>query len=116
MGARDYLTARSSQIDQGKTDVLKAIKEVHKVQREVLKLRQIAQVERLLESDTSLANTMEENVKMLAGLERAFDDVVLSIEALPPTFAHVDAAEKRLEAALPPLPSSSGGPPSSSGP
>jgi hypothetical protein len=101
MGARDYVVQRSSQIDQGKTDVLKAIKEVHKVQREVLKLRQIAQVERLLESDTSLANAMEENVKMLAGLETAFGAVVSSIESLPASFDAVDYAEKRLEAALP---------------
>ena len=101
MGARDYVVQRSSQIDQGKTDVLKAIRDVHKVQREVLKLRQVAQVERLLESDTSLANAMEENVKMLAGLERAFDAVVDSVESLPASFESVDRAEKRLEAALP---------------
>lgn len=112
MGARDYVTQRSSQIDQGKDDVLTAIREVHKVQREVLKLRQVAQVERLLEPDPALMNAMDENVKMLAGLERSFDAVVNSIEALPVSFEAVDAAEQRLEAALPST--SPPGPPSSS--
>lgn len=101
MGARDYVAQRSSQIDHGKVEVLKAIRNVHVVQREVLRLRQVAQVERMLESDTSLVSAMGENVIMLAGLEKAFAAVVDSIEKLPTSFEAVDRAEKRLEAALP---------------
>ena len=101
MGARDYVAQRSSQIDHGKVEVLKAIRNVHVVQREVLRLRQVAQVERMLESDASLAYAMEENITMLTGLETAFGAVVDSIEKLPTSFEAVDGAEKRLEAALP---------------
>lgn len=101
MGARDYVNQRSSQINKGKTDVLTAIDELHTVQRTVLELRQKVQVERLREVNTSLASAMEENVGQLLVLERAFEDVVSAVEGLPPAFAQVDAAEKRLEAALP---------------
>ncbi len=101
MGARDYIDHRANKVKQGKTDVLTAIEGVHAVQREVLELRHKAQIERLREVDTSLVNTMDENLTMLAGLERAFDGVVKSIEALPASFKAVDAAEARLEAAMP---------------
>lgn len=114
MGARDYVTQRSDQINQGKTDVLSVIEEIHKTQITVLTLRQKAQIEQLREPDSALANAMEMNVTQLAKLEAAFNAVVGAVEKLPSTFLEVDFAEKRLEAALPPLPSSSGGPPSSS--
>lgn len=116
MGARDYVTQRSDQIDQGKTDVLTAIEGLHAVQRVVMTLRQKVQVERLRESDGALSNAMQENVAQLAGLEKAFDAVVGAVEALPQSFEAVDAAEKRLAAALPSTvaPPSSGGPPASS--
>ena len=110
MGARDYVTQRSSQIDQGKDDVLTAIEGLHAVQLVVMTLRQKVQVERLRESNGALSNAMQENVAQLAGLEKAFEAVVGAAEKLPTSFESVDAAEKRLEAALP---SSSGGPPSS---
>ena len=101
MGARDYVTQRSSQIDQGKTDSLTAIGNLHTIQRTVLRLRQRAQVERLRERDVALSRTMEQNVSELKVLEAAFDAVVGTVEGLPDAFAKVDAAEKRLEAALP---------------
>ena len=111
MGARDYVTQRSSQINQGKKDALTGIGDFHTIQRTILSLRQSAQVERLREPDTTLANAMELNVSELKVLERAFDSIVDTVESLPDAFARVDAAEKRLEAALPS--SSGGGPPSS---
>ncbi len=101
MGARDYVTQRSSQIDQGKTDVLDAIGNLHTIQRTVLRLRQRAQVERLREGNRALAVTMSTNVSELEVLEQAFDAVVGTVEGLPDAFARVDAAERRLEAALP---------------
>lgn len=101
MGARDYVTKRGDKVNQGKADILTAIEGVHAVQREVLELRQTAQVERLREPDASLVNAMDENLSTLTGLERAFDSVVNSIESLPASFLAVDAAEARLEAALP---------------
>ena len=109
MGAREYITQRSDQINDGKNDALTAIDSMHKIQRTVLELRQTAQVERLREPDNALAKTMELNVTELKVLERAFDAIVGTVEGLPDAFAKVDAAEKRLEAALP---SSSSGPPS----
>lgn len=113
MGARDYVTQRSSQIDQGKQDALTTIESMHSIQRVVLELRQKVQVERLREPDVALANTMEQNAKELKALEQAFDAVVNTVEGLPGAFANVDAAEKRLEAALPSTePPSSAGPPS----
>lgn len=101
MGARDYITQRSNQIDQGKADVLIAIGSLHTVQRSVLALRQTAQVERLKETNDALARSMEENVNQLQGLEQAFSAVVGAVEVLPASFAAVDVAEKRLEAAVP---------------
>lgn len=101
MGARKYITSRADKIDKGKADVLTAVESLHAVQREVLELRQIAQIERLREPDTALVNAMEENVSMLTGLEGAFDAVVGAVEKLPTSFEAVDRAEKRLEAALP---------------
>ena len=101
MGARKYITSRADKIDKGKTDVLDAVEILHTVQREVLGLRQIAQIERLREPDTALANAMVENVSMLTGLEGAFDAVVEAVEKLPTSFEAVDRAEKRLEAAMP---------------
>ena len=109
MGAREYITQRSDQIERGKSDALTAIDSMHKIQRTVLALRQKAQVERLREPDNALAKTMELNVTELKVLEQAFDAIVGTVEGLPDAFAKVDAAEKRLDAALP---SSSGGPPS----
>ncbi len=112
MGARDYITQRSSQINQGKTDVLTVLDSMHTTQRTVLSLRQKAQVERLREEDSALANAMALNVSELEVLEQAFDAVVGKVEGLPDAFARVDAAEKRLEAALPST--TPPGPPSSS--
>ena len=113
MGAREYITQRSSQIDQGKIDALTTIEDMHGIQRVVLGLRQKVQVERLREPDTALANAMEQNATELEALEKAFDAVVNTVEGLPGAFAKVDAAEKRLESALPSTePPSSGGPPS----
>ena len=113
MGARDYVTQRSDQISDGKIDALTAIDSMHTIQRTVLELRQKAQVERLREVDNALANTMELNVTELKVLEQAFDAIVGTVEGLPDAFAKVDAAEKRLEAALPStVPPSSSGPPS----
>ena len=113
MGARDYIAQRSSQIDQGKIDALTTIEDMHGIQRVVLELRQKVQVERLREPDVALANAMEQNATELEALEKAFDAVVNTVEGLPGAFAKVDAAEKRLEAALPSTePPSSGGPPS----
>ncbi len=101
MGAQEYVTQRSTQIDQGKTDVLSAIDKVHKTQRVILGLRQTAQIERLRETDAALRVTMEDNVSELGLLEEAFNAIVGTLEKLPTTFAGVDAAEQRLEAALP---------------
>ncbi len=101
MGARDYVIQRSSQIDQGKADVLTAIGSLHTTQRKVMELRQVVQVERLKESDSALATAMLENVRSMSMLEAAFDAVVNAVEALPPSFEAVDESEKRLEAALP---------------
>ena len=113
MGARDYVTQRSDQIDQGKDDVVTAMESLHSVQRVVLTLRQKVQVERLREPDGALANAMQENVAQLTGLEKAFDAVIGAVEKLPTSFEAVNAAEKRLEAALPSTePPSSSGPPS----
>lgn len=112
MGAREYITQRSDQIDRGKSDVLSAMDSLHTIQRTVLTLRQKAQVERLREPDTALSNAMEQNVAQLKGLQQAFDTIVGAVEALPQSFEAVDAAEKRLEAALPSTkPPSSAGPP-----
>lgn len=113
MGVRDYVAQRSDQIDQGKDDVLTAITSLHATQRTVLELRQKAQIERLREPDDSLAVAIQENIASLRVLEKAFTDVVDAAEALPFGFSQADAAEKRLEAALP---STNGppGPPSSS--
>lgn len=116
MGARKYVTSRADKIDKGKINTLEAVESLHAVQREVLQLRQIAQIERLREPDTSLANAMEENVSMLTGLEGAFDAVVGAVEKLPTSFEAVDRAEKRLEAALPSTAPLSSGASSSSGP
>lgn len=101
MGARDYITKRADKVNQGKTDALTAMESLHAVQREVLELRQTAQVERLREADTALAMAMEENVNMLTGLEGAFEAIVGAVEKLPVSFEGVDAAEARLEAAMP---------------
>ena len=115
MGARDYVTQRSSQIDQGKDDVLDAIEGIQETQGIILSLRQKAQVERLREPDDALATAMEQNVVDLAKLEQAFNAVANAVEALPASFAQVDASEKRLEAALPSTsPPGPPGPPSSS--
>lgn len=101
MGAAEYLIERSSQITQGKADTLTTIGEFHVLQRKVLALRQIIQVERLKEPDRALMLAMEENVAAIQLLEEAFDGVVDRIEALPTAFLSVEAAEARLEAAMP---------------
>ncbi len=101
MGAAEYIAQRSSQITQGKADTLTTIGEFHALQRKVLTLRQSVQVERLKEPDRALMLAMEENVAAIQLLEDAFDGVVDRVEALPSAFLAVEAAEARLEAAMP---------------
>ena len=101
MGARDYINHRANKVNQGKTDTLNAVEGLHTIQREILELRQKAQVEQLREVDTALATAMDENHSMLTGLAGGFVSVVSAVESLPASFKAVDAAEARIEAAMP---------------
>lgn len=101
MGAAEYIAQRSDKITQGKADTLDTIGEFHVLQRQVLALRQIVQVERLKEPNASLSVAMAGNVGAIEQLEEAFDSVVDSVEKMPAAFLAVEAAEARLEAAMP---------------